>query len=208
LKYFKANEDIINYAKDIIYDVLPLKDMNKFCTALGIIVNISFVDENGHCHTSKKYGSIKNKVRAINESAVEFQRLTEFNLILMFEHYMPNIIIDKSINTFTKKSMKLSSFISYLFKHDLFNKLPMKYCKTDINSNIIISDYYCRLYKNNITPYGQMDGSYKLINSLLKDTYTYHGLLKKFIKKVSYGQILFHSKINTYESLVELDVNT
>jgi hypothetical protein len=154
LKYFKANEDIINYAKDIILDVLPLKDMNKLCTALGIIVNISFVDEDGHCHTPKKYESIKNKDNSINSN-------NQFNLILMFEHYMPNIIIDKSINIFTKKSMKLSSFISYLFKHDFFNKLPMKYCKTDINSIIIISDYNCRLFKNNINPYGQMDGSYK-----------------------------------------------
>jgi hypothetical protein len=32
--------------------------------------------------------------------------------------------------------------------------------------------------------------------------------LKKFIKNASYGQILFHSKINTNESLVELDVNS
>jgi hypothetical protein len=119
LKYFKASEDIINYAKDIILDILALKDMNKLCIALGIIVNISFVDENGHCHTPKKYGSkgLKgsvefqmtefNKDNSINEPAqIE---LTEFNnknkqftLILMFVHYMPNIIIDKSINTFTK----------------------------------------------------------------------------------------------------------
>jgi hypothetical protein len=101
----------------------------------------------------------------------------------MFEHYMPNIIIYKSINTFTKKSMKLSSFISYLFKHDLFNKLPMKYCKTDINSNIIISDYNCRLFKNNIKLYGQKDGSYKLINSLLKDTYSISRIIEKIYKE-------------------------
>jgi hypothetical protein len=54
---------------------------------------------------------------------------------------------------------------------------------------------------------GKIDGSYKLINSLLKDSYAYQGLLKKFIKNASHGQILFHSKINTNESLVELDVN-
>jgi hypothetical protein len=84
---------------------------------------------------------------------------------------MPNIVIDKSINTFTNKSMKLSSFISYLCKHDLFNRLPLKYCKTDTNTNIIISDYNCRFFKNNIKPFGEMDGSYQLINSLLKDIY-------------------------------------
>jgi hypothetical protein len=44
LKYFKTSEDIINYAKDIILDVLPRRDMNKLCTALNMIVNISFVD--------------------------------------------------------------------------------------------------------------------------------------------------------------------
>jgi hypothetical protein len=55
---------------------------------------------------------------------------------------------------------------------------------------------------------GKLDGSYKLINSLLKDTYSYHGLLKKFINNASYGQILFHSKINTNERFVELDVNS
>jgi hypothetical protein len=84
----------------------------------------------------------------------------------------------------------------------------MKYYKTNINSNIIISDYNCRLFKNNIKPYGKMDGSDQLINSLLKNTYSYHGLLKKLIKNASYGQILFHSKINTNETLVELDVNS
>jgi hypothetical protein len=84
----------------------------------------------------------------------------------------------------------------------------MKYCKTDTNNNIIILDYNCRLSKNNIKPYGKMDGSDKWINRLLKDTYRYHGLLIKFIKNASYGQILFHSKINTNESLVELDVNS
>jgi hypothetical protein len=61
LKYYKASEDIINYAKDIILDVLLLKDMNKLCTVFGIVVNISFVDEYGHCHIPKKY-TIKNKV--------------------------------------------------------------------------------------------------------------------------------------------------
>jgi hypothetical protein len=102
LKYYKAYEDIINYAKDIILELLPLKDMHKLCTGLGIIVNISFVDEDGNCHTPKKYGSIKNKNNSINKS-VQIERTPEYNLILMFEHYMPNIIIDKSINIFTKK---------------------------------------------------------------------------------------------------------
>jgi hypothetical protein len=53
-----------------------------------------------------------------------------------------------------------------------------------------------------------MEGSYNLISSLLKDTYTHHGSLKKLIKNASYGQILFHSKINTNETLIELDLNS
>jgi hypothetical protein len=58
LKYFKISDDIIYYSKDIILDILSLKDLNKICTILGIIVNVSFVNENRHCHTPKKYGLI------------------------------------------------------------------------------------------------------------------------------------------------------
>jgi hypothetical protein len=85
LKYYKASEDLINYAKDIILDVLPLKDMNKLCTTLGIIVNISFVEENGHGHTPKKCGGNNTK-----------DKMDNYNLISMFEHFMPNIIIDNA----------------------------------------------------------------------------------------------------------------
>jgi hypothetical protein len=99
-------------------------------------VNISFVDEEGHCHTPKKY-MVEDKVRASNNTKV---KMDNYNLILMFDHYMPNIIIDKSINTFTNKSLKLSSFISYLFKHDFL--LDYLY---SIAKWISIKYYYLRL---------------------------------------------------------------
>jgi hypothetical protein len=53
-----------------------------------------------------------------------------------------------------------------------------------------------------------MIDSYNLIETILKDSYTYHGSLKKFIKVASYSQILFHKKCNISESLVELDFNS
>jgi hypothetical protein len=84
----------------------------------------------------------------------------------------------------------------------------MKYCKTDINtSNLIISDYNWRLFSN-FKVYGKKEVSYNLIESLLKDTYTYHDRLKHFIKAASYSQILFHKKYSISESIIELYVNS
>jgi hypothetical protein len=50
-----------------------------------------------------------------------------------------------------------------------------------------------------------MEESYNLIEIILKNTYTNHGRLKKFIKAASYSQILFHKKCNICESIIELD---
>jgi hypothetical protein len=93
----------------------------------------------------------------------------------MFNHYMLNITLDKSINILTNKSIKLSSFIAYLFRKDLLDWLTMKYSKTDTNisDNIIISDYNCRIFSN-FKAYGKMEDSCNLIETILKNTYTYH----------------------------------
>jgi hypothetical protein len=117
---------------------------------------------------------------------------------------MPNIILDKSVNILTKKSIKLSSFITYMFRKNLLHRLPMKYYfpNTMDLSNIIISDYNCKLFEKNKAYYGNMSDSYNLIETLLKDTYTYHGSLKKFIKSASYSQILFHKKCKINENIV------
>jgi hypothetical protein len=53
-----------------------------------------------------------------------------------------------------------------------------------------------------------MEDSYNLIETILKNTYTNHGSLKKLIKAASDSQILFHKKCNISESIVELDVNS
>jgi hypothetical protein len=123
---------------------------------------------------------------------------------------MPNIKLDKSVNILTNKTIKLSSFIAYMFRKNLLHRLPRKYCfQTKLNlSNIIISDYNCKLFEKNKAYYGNMSDSYNLRETLLKDTYTYHGSLKKFIKAASYSQILFHKKCKINESIVELDVNS
>jgi hypothetical protein len=128
LKYYKIKEDIIEYAKDIILNILPVKDLNKLYKPLSIIVNLSFVDDKGISHSPKKYGS-------------ENTAAGNLDLILMFNHYMPNITLDKSVIILTNKTIQLSSFIAYLFRKDLLHRLPMKYCKTNTSDNLIISDY-------------------------------------------------------------------
>jgi hypothetical protein len=203
LKYYKIKDEIIEYVKDIILDILPVKNLNKLCKALNIIINLSYVDDKGISHTPKKYGRVKNK----NISNIDKNILA---IILMFNHYMPNIILNKSDNILTKKTIKLSSFIANLFRKNLLYRLPMKYCKTNNISfdNLNISDYNCVKFSKFKAFFGNMKDSYNLIETLLKGPYTYHGSLKKFIKCVSYSQILFHKKCNINESIVELDVNS
>jgi hypothetical protein len=41
LKYYKINNEIIEYVKDIIFDILRIKNLNKLCKALNIIINLS-----------------------------------------------------------------------------------------------------------------------------------------------------------------------
>jgi hypothetical protein len=53
-----------------------------------------------------------------------------------------------------------------------------------------------------------MKDSYDLMKSLLKNSFGYHDILKRFIKAPSYGQILFHKKGDINETIVELDVNS
>jgi hypothetical protein len=52
-----------------------MKCLDKICKALKINVRVSYVDENGSSHTPKRFGEDNGEV---------------FNLILMFDHYMPN----------------------------------------------------------------------------------------------------------------------
>jgi hypothetical protein len=71
--------DIIDFAKDILKDELPLKYLDKICQELNISCEVAFVDDTGNQHTAKKYGIGNNTIK----------------LILMYDHFMPNVIVDK-----------------------------------------------------------------------------------------------------------------
>jgi hypothetical protein len=194
LRYFKIDSDTIEFARDIIRDVLPLKHLNKICKVLKITCYLSYVDETGKQHSPQQYGL---KYRCGNPY---------IDLIVMFEHYMPNITFDKSVNAITNRTVKLSTLISMLFKKRLFIRLDMKYSKSDTNKTFNITDFNCKPIDFDKT-YGIMKDSYDLMKSLLKDTFGYHGRLKSFIKAASYGQILFPKKSEINEAIMELDDN-
>jgi hypothetical protein len=128
----------------------------------------------------------------------------------MYEHFMPNVIVDKIVvpsNLKINRNIKLSSLITQLMRKNLFVALPMKYCHIDVNINPFkITDFNCKQIKDNKT-YGKYKDSYELINNLLLDSYSYHDRLKQMIKEASYGQTLFNIKGNIDEPIVELDVN-
>jgi hypothetical protein len=195
MKYYKIDEDTIEFARDIIKDIFPLKYFDKICRELTISCEVSFVDDSGNQHRAKKYGNSN----------------THMNLILMYDHFMPNVIIDKEIIPFNLKinrNIKLSSLIANIMRKNLFVALPMKYCYTNVESSIPlkIPDCNCKLIKD-INTYGKYKESYELINNLLLGSYSYHGKLKQLIKEACYGQIQFNIKGNISEPVVELDVN-
>jgi hypothetical protein len=70
LRYFEIDSETIEFAKDIIRDILPLKHLNKICIVLSIVCCVSYVDEICKQHSPNKYGIGKPKI----------------DLILMFEH--------------------------------------------------------------------------------------------------------------------------
>jgi hypothetical protein len=194
MRFYKIDNDTIEFAKDIIKDFLPYRYFDKICLALNISRDISFVDDIGNEHTAKKYG---------NDN-------TNMKLILLYEHFMPNVIVDKEIiptNLKINRNIKLSSLFANMMRKNLFMALPMKYCHIDVNTTPLkITDCKCKLIKV-INTYGKCKDSYELINNLLLGSYSYHGRLKQMMREVSYGQILFHIKGNIDKPLVELDIN-
>jgi hypothetical protein len=103
MKYYWLEEDSIEFAKDIIKDVLPLKYLDKICPELNITFEVAFVVETGNQHTAKKYGNGNANIK----------------LILMYDHFMPNVIIGKEIipsNHKINRNIKLSSSIVQLMK--------------------------------------------------------------------------------------------
>jgi hypothetical protein len=57
MKYYRLDEDTIEFAKDIIKDVLPLKYLDKICRELNISCEVAFVDDTVNQHMAKKYGN-------------------------------------------------------------------------------------------------------------------------------------------------------
>jgi hypothetical protein len=77
----------------------------------------------------------------------------------------------------------------------------MNYCKTDDDTTFNYTDLNCKPLDFNKT-YGIMKDSFDLMKSLIKDTLGYHGMLKRFLKAGSYGQILFHKKGEIKEAIL------
>jgi hypothetical protein len=160
LKYYRLDEDTIEFAQNIIKDFLPLKYFDKICHELNISCEVAFVDDTGNQHTAKKYGMGNNTIK----------------LILMYEQFMPNVIVDKLViqsNLKINRNIKLSSLIAHLMRKNLSIALPIKYCYTNVEiMPLKITDYNCKLIKDNKT-YGRYKDSYKLINNFLLNSYSY-----------------------------------
>jgi hypothetical protein len=56
MKYYRLDEDIIEFANDIIKDILSLKYLDKIWPELNLSCEVVFVDDTGNQHTSKRYG--------------------------------------------------------------------------------------------------------------------------------------------------------
>jgi hypothetical protein len=48
MKYYKIEEETIEFARDIIKDILSLKYLDKICRELNISCEIAFVDDTGN----------------------------------------------------------------------------------------------------------------------------------------------------------------
>jgi hypothetical protein len=102
MKFYRIDEYIIEFAKDIIKNVLPLEYWEKICLELNISCEVAFVDDIGNQHTSKRYG-IGN---------------TNMKLLLMYEHFMPNAVVDKSVVNCCEinRNIKLSYLIDNIMR--------------------------------------------------------------------------------------------
>jgi hypothetical protein len=101
MKYNKRDEDSIELARNIIKDVLPLTYLDKIYRKVKISCEVAFVDDTGNQHMAKRYANNANTI----------------NLILMYWHFMPNVIIDKSIVICCISGTMLYFDISYFYAH-------------------------------------------------------------------------------------------
>jgi hypothetical protein len=153
MKFYKINEDTIEFAKDNIKDVLPLKYLDKICHELNISREVAFVDTTVNQHTAKKLGIGNNTIK----------------VLLMYQHFIPNDIFDKEIissHLKINRNIKLSSLIANMIRKNLWMALSMQYCHINVNTMPLkINDYNSKLIKDNNT-YGKYKDSYELKNNL------------------------------------------
>jgi hypothetical protein len=172
MKFYKIDEDTIEFARDIINVDLQLRYLDKICRELIISCEVAFVDDTGNQYMAKRY---RNNINSIK-------------LILMSKHFILNGIVGKSVVNCCKitRNIKLSSLIANLMRKNIFIALPMKYCYTSVNiTPLKITVCYRKLIKV-IKTYGKYKDSYELIYNLLLGSYNYHGRLKQMIKQASY----------------------
>jgi hypothetical protein len=58
MKYYRLDNDIIEFARDIIKDVLPLKYLDRIGRELNISCEVAFVDDTGNQRTANRYGIV------------------------------------------------------------------------------------------------------------------------------------------------------
>jgi hypothetical protein len=75
--------------------VLPLKYLDKIYRELNISCEITYIEETVNQHIAKKYGMAKNPMK----------------LIVLYEHFMTNDIIDKSIVNFQFSISRISNYV-------------------------------------------------------------------------------------------------
>jgi hypothetical protein len=63
MKNYKIDDDIIEFARDIIKYILSLKYLDKICRELTISYEVSFVDDSSNQHTAKKYGNVNTHMK-------------------------------------------------------------------------------------------------------------------------------------------------
>jgi hypothetical protein len=57
MNYYRFAEDTIEFARNFIKDILPLKYLDKICHELIISCEVAFKDDTGNTHTVKKDGN-------------------------------------------------------------------------------------------------------------------------------------------------------
>jgi hypothetical protein len=87
----------------------------------------------------------------------------------MHQHFMPNVIIHIVVvhsNLKINCNIKSNSLIANMMRKNMFIALPMKYCYTNVNTPLTITDCNCKLIKDNKT-YDKYKDSCELIHNLL-----------------------------------------